>query len=187
MRFIFALFVIASFSASANWQLDQESSSLNFISTKNTDFSEMHSFDQFTGTITDNGAVAISVNLASVNTLIEIRNTRMREMLFKVGEFATADLTAQLPESVLNLKQGQQESIELQGTLSLHGIASQVVMQVRVAKLDATTYSAHTVKPIIINANQYGLKEGVAALQKIAGLTNISLAVPVSFSVVFER
>ena len=55
------------------------------------------------------------------------------------------------------------------------------------AKLDADTYSAHTVKPIIISADQFGLKDGVEALREIAGLNNISLAVPVTFSVLFTR
>lgn len=182
---VFLLFV--SVSASANWQLDSAFSSLNFISTKNTDFSEMHSFDEFTGSMTNDGALFVSVNLASVNTLIEIRNTRMREMLFNVGDFATAELTAQLPETVLSLTQGQQETHALTGNLTLHGKTSPVTMHVKITKLDANSYSAHTVKPLIINASQYGLKDGVAALQKIAGLANISLAVPVSFSVVFKR
>ena len=187
MRFVFALILLFSFSVSANWKLDPATSTLNFISTKNNDLSEMHSFDQFSGAMTSSGAVSISVNLTSVNTLMEIRNNRMREMLFNVSEHATAKLTVQLPESVLSAKAGDQIRLELQGQLTLHGVSLPVAMHVSVAKLNANRYSAHTVKPIILNANQYGLKGGVEALQKIAGLTNISMAVPVSFSVVFNR
>lgn len=187
MRLLCALVLFFSYSSMADWQLDPSNSSLNFMSTKNTHFSEMHSFDKFSGQISEQGKLSVTVNLASVNTLIEIRNTRMREILFKIDEFATAELSAELPEIVTNAGIGQQNTIELEGKLALHGTTSPINMLVSVARLDENTYTAHTVKPIILNASQFGLESGVTALQTIAGLSNISLAVPVNFSVTFKK
>ena len=187
MRLLSALFLVFSFSSFANWQLDPANSSLNFISTKNTHFSEVHSFDEFSGQLSASGELSISINLASVNTLIEIRDTRMQDMLFKVDEFATAEFTAELPTEVIATDIGQQNTYKLQGTLSLHGSSVPVSMHVNIARLGQDRFVAHTVKPIILNANQFGLEAGVGALQTIAGLSNISLAVPVTFSVSFGK
>jgi polyisoprenoid-binding protein YceI len=187
MRLIVALFLLYSCSVSATWTLENANSSLNFISTKNNNLSELHSFDQFSGQLTSSGKLSVSVNLASVNTLIEIRNSRMQKMLFEVGNYATAELSAQLPVSIMAATVGKQSQFDMQGQLTLHGVSLPITMQISVAKLDADTYSAHTVKPIIISADQFGLKDGVEALREIAGLNNISLAVPVTFSVLFTR
>jgi polyisoprenoid-binding protein YceI len=187
MRLFAFACVLFSVSVSAQWQLNSQESSLNFISTKNTHFSEVHSFDRLNGEISEKGDLSISIDLTSVNTLIEIRNTRMQEMLFNVAEFATAEFTASIPMETLNSDVGSSITLDINGTLSLHGAKVPVTASVKVMRLTANDVVASTTKPIVLNANQFGLEPGVAALQKIAGLSNISLAVPVTFAVHFTQ
>jgi hypothetical protein len=42
-------------------------------------------------------------------------------------------------------------------------------------------------KPVVVNAPEFKLAEGVEALREIAGLPSISLAVPVSFVLAFDQ
>jgi hypothetical protein len=42
-----------------------------------------------------------------------------------------------------------------------------------------------TPRPVVINAADFGLEKGVAALKNIAGLQSISSAIPVTFDLQF--
>lgn len=179
-----SLFCSAAF---ADWQLDAENSSLNFISTKNVHISEMHSFERLEGSLSRSGELSVAIDLTSVNTMIEIRDTRMREMLFKVGDFASATVSAKLSEAIMAIDVGNQMRTEVSGQLDLHGTKSQITLPLVIAKLNDSTFVATTTKPVIVNASQFGLASGIEALQSIAGLNAIGLAVPVTFSVTFTR
>jgi len=58
---------------------------------------------------------------------------------------------------------------------------------VRVVKLSKDRILAASVKPIIVNADQYELLGGVEKLREVANLPSISTAVPVTFSFVFKQ
>jgi len=45
----------------------------------------------------------------------------------------------------------------------------------------------NTIKPIMLDAFDFGLSEGVTKLMEVAKLPSISTAVPVSFSLIFKR
>ena len=53
------------------------------------------------GTVGDQGAVEVRVALDSVETNIGIRNDRMKKMLFEVGLYPEAVITAQLSEEAM--------------------------------------------------------------------------------------
>ena len=55
------------------------------------------------------------------------------------------------------------------------------------ARSGDSTLLVATRKPVVVNAPAFNLTDGVEALRAIAGLPNISLAVPVSFVLEFER
>ena len=85
--------ILSSLSAQAAWQLVNESSQLNFISTKASHIAEPHTFDLLSGSIADTGRVQLNIDLASVATGIDIRNERMQTMLFNVVTFPQAEIT----------------------------------------------------------------------------------------------
>ncbi|MBT0587867.1 YceI family protein [Alteromonas sp. SM 2104] len=185
MRLFATFLVLVSFHANADWRLDPQRSALHFVSTKNVHIAETHSFDEFSGKLNNKGELTVSINVASVNTLIDIRNTRMRDMLFNVSDFATAEFMTALPADVMAMATGDARMLTITGSLTLHGKTVEMPVTVHVTKLIDNTFSAVTVKPILVDARQFDLETGVDALQAIAALNNISHTVPVSFAVTF--
>ena len=141
----------------------------------------------FAVTLSDGGKLNVAVDLSSVNTAIDIRNKRMQEMLFNVTKFAQATFEANLPESMMNLKSGQVVNGKVDGILMLHGKAVPTSFAVKASKVNDDTLTVSTTSPTLIKAESFGLAEGVAALQKIAGLKSITTTVPVTFSVTFTQ
>ena len=176
-----------AFPAMADWNVDKDTSALHFLSTKNAQVTEVHQFDSFDGSLSDSGALSIEVDLASVNTAIDIRNSRMQEMLFNVAEFAKATFVADLPATLTDLENGDVVVAKVDGILTLHGKAVPTTFAIKASKLDDDTMTVSTVSPTLIKAEAFGLTEGVEALQKIAGLKSITTTVPVRFSVTFTR
>ena len=93
--------MLAAAQAAAQWELDSESSSINFISVKNSAIAETHSFASLVGYIGKSGNVQVSIDLNSVETLIPIRNERVRKLLFETADFPNATVAANVDPAVL--------------------------------------------------------------------------------------
>lgn len=178
-----SLFCSQSFAA---WVLDNAQSRLHFISTKKEHISEVHQFTQLSGNLSDDGQLSVEITLASVETGIDIRNQRMREKLFMVELMPTASLSASLPASLLSLAPGESTMATVSAELTLNGQSKNIAVEVRVSRLSAHTLLADSVKPILLNAADYKLAEGVNVLKELAGLPAISLNVPVNFNLSFK-
>ena len=131
---------------------------------------------------------SVDIDLGSVETNIPIRNERMKTMLFEVASFSKANISAALDSKALgemNIGETYKDSIRF--NLSLHGVSKEMATDVRVVKLTKNRILAVSVSPIIVNADQYNLLDGVENLREIANLPSISTAVPVTFSLVFNQ
>ena len=180
------VFFLAS-SASAHWELDNNSSTLSFVTVKADHVGEVHTFDQLSGDINDDGSVQITIELASVNTVIDIRNERMQNMLFETNLFPQATISGEIDlDAVAAMDAGVSQAISVDFDLAIHGESSSYTADVLVTRTESGVL-ASTVKPIIVMADTHGLVSGVEALREVAGLPSISRAVPVSFNVVFEQ
>lgn len=174
--------------AQAEWALDYSASRINFVTTKSNAAAEVHTFGIVDGDIKENGNFAISVDLDSVDTGIEIRDERMRSMLFNTEEFPTATLVGKIDVAdVVGLPMGKSMDMALEGQLMLHGQRLSVTLDLTVAKLTETRVLVSSRKPVIINAGQVGLAAGVERLREVAGLPSISPAVPVTFVMYFDQ
>jgi len=60
-------------------------------------------------------------------------------------------------------------------------------MDVKVARVGDHSLLVTTNRPVIVNAWEFALGEGVEALRAIAGLDSISMGVPVSFVLAFDE
>jgi polyisoprenoid-binding protein YceI len=185
LRTIFISFSLCCFSANAHWMLVEGKSSLSFVSTKNQNTSEIQAFKKLTGEFSPEGKLQLEIDLTSIDSGIEIRDTRMREKLFLVDKFPSAKLTAQLPDSVLTLAKGSSISVTLPAELSLMGIAKTIQVTVQVSRKADNGIVATSTQPILISAGDFGLTSGIEILQKLAGLDGIGLTVPVNFNLVF--
>ena len=178
--------LIVSATASAQWTLSNEASTLSFVTVKADHVAEVHTFDELSGAIGEDGSVSIEIALASVNTLVPIRNERMQSMLFETDLFPRATITSQInSDGLANMALGSSEEIGLDFTLELHNQSQTYNATVLVSRQEAGLI-ATTLKPIVVNAESFDLVAGVEALREVAGLPSISRAVPVSFTVVFE-
>lgn len=169
-------------------ELQADNSTLSFVTTKNDVIAETMSFSSVTGSIDDkSGEAEIVIGLNSVVSGIEIRNDRMRKFLFETDEFPAATYTAQIDvPSLLAMAVNEQKAMKLNGKLLIHGLRAPVIFDVLVSKRADGTYQVETVTPGIVDAQRFGLAPGIDKLRKLAGLNNIDLIVPVSFSVIFR-
>lgn len=178
------LFVSA---AQAHWSLDNEASSLSFVTVKAEHVAEAHSFDRLSGTIGDNGDVEITIELASVNTMIQIRNERMQEMLFETNMFPEATISGSIDlDALTDMDAGASTARQIDFELSLHGQSVALAADVQITRTGEGVVVS-TLKPIIVMSDAFALTTGVEKLREVAGLPSISRAVPVSFTVVFEQ
>lgn len=172
--------------ALADWSLDPARSHLSFVSIKGKDVAEISTFDNISGTIDAEGQVVVTLMLDSVDTLIPIRNERMRQFLFETTNYKEAVLKAKVDSKrVANMTVGSIEQVSAEGSLSLHGQTQAMTLTMQVAKLDANTLMVAGIKPLIVDATKFGMTDGVEKLREIAGLESISKAVPVTFVITF--
>lgn len=181
-----ALLVMAN-GAWAQWALDATKSSVSFISIKNDSVAEIHGFGTLAGSVGAAGDVQVTIDLGSVETLIDIRDERMREMLFETVKFPAATVSATVDPALLAaVAEGGTVIADLPVQLSLHGHVQALTVPTAVIGDGDGHMRVIALQPVIVRAEDFGLDAGVAALQKIAGLQAISTAVPVTFHLVFS-
>ncbi len=181
-----ALLLLAS-QALAQWELDNARSRIDFISVKNAAIAESHHFASLVGYIGSDGKASVTIDLDSVETLIPIRNERMREMLFDTARFPRASVTTAVDPAILAaVAKGGTVSTEVPLSLSLHGVETSQTASVVVIG-EADTLRVVSARPLILGADDHNLGAGVEALRKVAGLANISTAVPVTVNLLFTR
>ncbi|VVO79030.1 YceI family protein [Pseudomonas fluorescens] len=184
--FMFLLLTGVTLSAHADWYLDGESSRLSFISTKNANISEVQRFLVLHGKVDANGLAEVEVELESVNSGIPLRDERMRKELFEIQTFPEALITAQIDLRPINdLAPGAQLELRLPLTVNLHGKQHAYNAELLATRLDDRRFQVVTLQPLVINAEDFDLAPGLEALRKIAGLSVISLSVPVSAVLIF--
>ncbi|EMR13464.1 hypothetical protein MPL1_04882 [Methylophaga lonarensis MPL] len=171
----------------ADWQLDNSASRLNFVSIKAIHVAEVGQFRSFSGKISEAGELEIQFDLTSVDTKVELRDDRMREMLFKVDEFTTASLTAEVDTSIIDeLAVGESITNNMTATLDLHGNQQNVAMEVLISKLSEQRILVNSAHPVLLDVTDFDLVKGVERLRDVVGLPNISHAVPVTFYMTFN-
>ena len=182
------LLLVPAGAAWAQWELDGTQSAVNFISVKNDSVAEVHSFASLLGYIGADGKVQLTINLDSVETMVPVRNERMREMLFDTVKFPAATVAATVDPALLAaVKEGGTVTTDLAATLSLHGKEKALTIPVVVVGEKGGQLRVFTSHPVIVNAADFDLEAGVAALQAVAGLKAISTAVPVTIHLEFSQ
>lgn len=172
--------------AHAEWVLAPGSSYVGFASVKNEVVAENHHFTSLNGRLGDDGQLYVVISLASVETLIPIRNERMRSMLFEVHKSPVAVVNSQVPlDEFLALPLGGSKTSKIPFTLELHGQKVDREVEVKVTRSGQNQYEAATVGPIMLNAADFDLSAGVEALRKVVGLDSIAPIVPVTFTLTF--
>jgi len=182
---ILSLMLSSSAVWASDWALNADQSALTFGSIKKDTVGEVHSFETLTGTVSDTGAVEITISLPSVETYIDIRNERMNEHVFKGAE--AAKLTASVDIAAMNaLAVGDLLATDVTASLSFLGRDIPVDAELIVARLSEKKVMISTANMIFLSVEDAGVTEGVDMLQTLAKLSGITRTVPVTARFVFE-
>ncbi|OOQ45968.1 hypothetical protein AO361_23375 [Pseudomonas fluorescens] len=182
----FLLLAGAALSARADWYLDGESSRLSFVSTKNANVSEVQRFLVLHGKVDPEGLAQVEVELESINSGIPLRDERMRKELFQIDRFPDALITTKIDLRPINdLAPGAQLELRLPLMVDLHGKQHEYQAELLATRLDDRRFQVVTLEPLVINAEDFDLAPGLETLRKLAGLSAISLSVPVGAVLIF--
>ena len=179
-------------SAAAAYRIDTAQSAINFVTMKAGQpgvggVGEVQRFSRFVGGMDASGRVNFDVDLASVETGVEIRDERLRTMLFNVKATPRATFAAQIdPALIRAVPTAGSRDVDLAGSLTLAGQTQPVAAKLRVSRLAGGALQVATRAPIVIDANQYGLKPGVEAMRDVMGLNFLASAAPVTFTLVLQ-
>lgn len=190
LKNIVILIISAGFAGSsqANWTLQPSSSHIHFLSVKATHIGEVHSFTKLSGSIQDNGQANLNIDLASVDTLIPIRDQRMRDLLFVVEDHPMAIIKTKIAlKGYQEMMVGNEVTGQIKASLEFKGTSNQVTAEVIVSRQSNSTFTIQSKSPLLLSATNLGITEGIEKLREIAGLTNISFTIPASFRLTFKR
>ena len=166
----------------AEMKLDNALSSLSFVSVKKGTAGEAHHIRKLSGSISASGELKVMLNLASVDSKIDIRNERIKKHLFETATHPTATITANIGSEAptgVTMVTGE-------GILDMHGVTTTIPVNVIIANTgDKLVIASAT--PIIIKASDYGMEAGVKKLQELAKLPSVATAIPVSFTFTFSK
>ena len=182
-----ASLMLATPAFAGGWKSVDAESSVAFGSIKSDTVGEVHHFTKVSGTVSDAGKLNINIDLASIETNIDIRNERMGEHVFQAGK-ATATLSGEIDmEEVNSLKTGETKIIEIQATLSFAGIDNDIDANMLVARLDENRVLVTTSDFIMLSTEDLGIDAGINKLMELASLPGITRVTPVSARMVFEK
>jgi polyisoprenoid-binding protein YceI len=170
------------------WTLDAAGSRLSYVSIKAGEVAEANRFDTLSGSVAADGTATLDINLASVNTGVDIRNERMRDIFFQVADNPKATVTAKLdPTAFAGLAVGQSLTRPLKATVAIKGATSDVETEVLVTRVSDDRVTVVPTAPVIISTDMFGLTDELGELRALAQLPSITPAVPVTFTLAFTR
>ena len=171
-----------------SWSVDASASSLSYVSVKSGEIAEANSFSGLSGSVTPAGAASLEIDLSTIETKVDIRNERMRDIFFEVAEFPTASVTATIdPAAFETLSVGETITQPLKAVLSVKGVEAPIETQVSVTRTGEDGVLVTSLEPVILYADSLELTDGLATLQELAGLPSITPVVPVTFAIAFKR
>jgi len=170
------------------WTLDPAGSRLSYVSIKAGEIAESNQFETLAGSVTVDGTATLDIDLASVNTGVDIRNERMREIFFDVAGNPKAVVTAQLdPAAFAGLAVGQSITRPLTANVAIKGVEQAVETEVLVTRVSADRVTVVPTAPVIISTDMFELTDELGELRALAQLPSITPAVPVTFTLAFTR
>lgn len=169
------------------WKLDENASELRFMSIKKENLAETNKFAAISGIITPDGKAQVRVLMDSVDTKVDLRNVRMRFLFFETFLHPEATITVQLdPAELVDLHDTRRKMIDLEYTVSLHGVTVTKNAEVAVTLINNDRVTVSTTTPIAVTLAEHNLDGGRLKLQEAANVDIAPLGI-VSFDFVFDR
>ncbi len=167
------------------WTLSGDDSKIAFGSVKKDTVGEVHHFKSISGSV-EGGKVSVEIDVASVETWIDIRNERMQKMVLNASPKAM--ISAEIDAEKLNaMKAGDTTTVDVEGTLTINGNDIPIETSLFVARLSDKKMMATTDEMIMLSTKEAGIDEGVSKLMEVAKLPSITRVSPVTLRLVFEH
>ena len=159
----FVLFILTlSQAALADWALNQDASDLYYITSKAAAVSELNSFSELSGSINEEGEATLTISLASVSTAVDIRNERMRDIVFEVSNYPIASISLNTDgDAMTAMSSGESIRASYDASIQLHGTEQMLTAELLVTKMENGGLQVSLAKPLIINAASFVLAESV--------------------------
>lgn len=173
-------------SLAAAWELSAEDSVVSFGSIKNDFIGEAHTFSGLTGSVSNDGAVNVTIDLTTLNTNIDIRNERMTEHVFQGA--AAAEITANVNiDDIKTLRPGQSTRMEIDAVMTLLGNEVDVFLDAYVLRVGPSRVMVSTNTASYLSTEDLGVDAGIDVLQGLANLDSITRVTPVTLRLMFDR
>ncbi len=190
----FVLFAAAMGGRSANaqdllnedWILNPALSHVYMQTEKLQGVIEKHEFTAVQGAVSKDGDATVKIDLNSIETHIDLRNVRMRFLLFETFKFASAEITTRLDKSKLQeLVTKGTVTYPLTLNVNLHGMTNRIQTTVLIRRVSDTSVSVATAAPIVVTAESFGLTKNIAKLSDAMGGIRIVPDPQITFDLVF--
>ncbi|HMW49961.1 MAG TPA: YceI family protein, partial [Cellvibrionaceae bacterium] len=140
------------------------------------------------GVVSEDGQFSVSVDLASAETGIPIRNERLAQFLFETTKFSQASAKGKIDLAALGKQTiGSSQTVKLPVIFELHGKTITQDASLTLTKLSASQVAVVTSAPIFLNAADFDLLPGIEKLKELAALPSISPLVPISLHLRFTH
>jgi OmpA-OmpF porin, OOP family len=169
------------------WLLNAGASRFYMQTVKANSIFEVHQFTGLDGSISNDGDAVVKIDLMSVSSGVDVRDVRMRFLLFETFKFPNAEVSAKLDMAALRtLLTATRMTYPLKFKLSLHGLSQEIETPVTVTRLGDKSVSVASAKPIAITADAFGLGPGLAKLSEAVNGTVIATGATFTFDLLFE-
>ncbi|MCB2092792.1 MAG: YceI family protein [Rhodobacteraceae bacterium] len=169
------------------WQLVPAASSVSFQSVYNQNVIETSKFGIASGSISPEGLATVRVNLDSVDTGNELRDARLRFLLFETFRDPEAVITASIDWVALqDLALSRRKTLTLPYRLDLHGVTRSAFADIVVTMMTNDMVSVSTVGPIALSTDDFAMQDGIRKLEEAAGVS-IFPSPSVNFNFVFRQ
>ncbi len=169
-----------------NWALDPTKSNIYMQTEKLEHKIEKHRFTSLEGSVSKDGDANLKIDLNSIDTGIDLRNVRMRYVLFETFKYPYAVITAKIDRSKLSdLATQTRISYVLRTHVDLHGVAKDIDIPVEIGRVNDNTITVSTIEPVQIAAETFDLLGGVGKLSDAMGGIRIVPSASITFDLTF--
>jgi OmpA-OmpF porin, OOP family len=169
------------------WLLNSAASHFYMETEKANAIFEVHQFSGLEGGITKEGDASVKIDLTSVSSGVDVRDVRMRFLLFETYKYPYAEITAKLDMSALQaLLTTTRITYPLKVTVALHGVTKDFDTPVTVTRLSDKAVSVATIKPIVVKTDDFDLTPNIAKLSAAVNGTVIATGATITFDLLFE-
>ena len=169
-----------------DWVLNAGQSHIHMQTEKLEGVVEKHGFTSIEGNISRNGDASIKIDLNTLDTGVDLRNVRMRFLLFETFKFPTAEITAKLDKSKLaEIATRTRVSYTLAARVNLHGIVKEFEIPVTISRVNDTTVTVSTIRPVVVGADTFDFMRGITKLSDAMGGIRIVPESSITFDLTF--